>query len=73
MLTFKEFLHSPHICHSKHNQESNDKDFAALEMTVIQSLRRKIRRHIHAHQQHRRIVEVGMEITMNAAIAPAMA
>ena len=33
----------------------------------------KIRRHIHAHQQHCRIIKVGMEAVMNTATPPAVA
>ena len=69
MLQFQHLFVIPNAARNLWNQQHRFR--AALEMTVSQALLSKIRRHLHAHQQHRFAVGKRMVTVRNAAIAPA--
>ena len=61
------------ICHSERSEEPLKSRTQVSRCARNDNSLNEIRRHIRTHQQHCRIIEEGMEVTMNTPISPAMA
>ena len=62
-----------YICHSERSEESLESTIQISRCARNDNSLNEIRRHIPTHQQHCRIIEEGVKVTMNTAISPALA